>query len=265
LAQAVETYLLADREEAAALTEREASLAADAPIELVPPDREDGGPYEIEQRQAIDEALERRLDLRVSEGQVYDAQRRVVVAADALRAELTLLGSAQVGDRRNLASVFEEDALRLDFNDGFFDAFLTLDLPLERREERNRFRESLIALQEAVRALQASEDTVKFEVRNNLRNLLQSRESLRIQSRAVALAERRVAGTRMLLDAGRVEIRDVLDAEASLILAQDALTRALVGYRVAELELQRDLAWLDVNERGMWREFDPREIPDDGS
>ena len=42
------------------------------------------------------------------------------------------------------------------------------------------------------------------------------------------------------LDAGLVEIRDVLDAEDSLVSAQDALTRALVGYRVAELEKAAD-------------------------
>ena len=81
---------------------------------------------------------------------------------------------------------------------------------------------------------------------------------------AVALAERRVSGTRMLLDAGRIDVRDVLDAEDSLVLAQDALTRAMVGYRVSELSFQRDVALLDVNEEGMWKEFNPELFEDVG-
>ena len=36
-----------------------------------------------------------------------------------------------------------------------------------------------------------------------------------------------------------------------------ALTAARVQYRVSELELQRDLDVLEVNEQGLWREYTP--------
>lgn len=67
---------------------------ADAPIVLVPPSEEDAGPFEIDESMAVRLALENRLDLQVALGEVYDAQRQVVVRADALGAELTFLGSA---------------------------------------------------------------------------------------------------------------------------------------------------------------------------
>ncbi len=55
------------------------------------------GMMAMEESRALQLALDHRFDLRVAQGQVYDAQRQVTLAADALRAELTLLGSAQAG------------------------------------------------------------------------------------------------------------------------------------------------------------------------
>ena len=59
----------------------------------------------------------------------------------------------------------------------------------------------------------------------------------------------------MFLEAGRAEIRDVLEAEESLVSAQNALSAALVAYRVGELELQRDMGVLEVDEEGLWKEY----------
>lgn len=61
----------------------------------------------------------------------------------------------------------------------------------------------------------------------------------------------------LYLQAGLAEIRDLLEAQEALISAQNAVTSALVAYRVAELELQRDMGVLEVNEEGIWREYVP--------
>jgi outer membrane protein TolC len=63
----------------------------------------------------------------------------------------------------------------------------------------------------------------------------------------------------MFLEAGRAEIRDLLEAQEALISAQNALTAALVTYRVGELALQRDLGLLEVDHEGVWQEFAPRD------
>lgn len=240
-------------------------VGADAPVELQLPRPEEAGPLELPEATAVQLAFEHRLDLRVTEGNVYDAQRRVVVAADGLRAELTLLGNAAAGERRSLGSAGADNALGPRFDEGNYDVLLTLDLPLERTRERNAYRNSLIELEGAVRDLQAKEDEIKLDVRDNLRNLLESRESVRIQSQAVDVAESRVRQTEMLYSAGDVEVREVQDAQNDLVLAQDALTNALVSYRIAELELQRDMDLLEVNEEGIWKEFNPEELTDDSA
>lgn len=240
----------------------EISLPADAPATVVPPGREYAGPLEMEETRAVTLALENRLDLRVARGRVDDTQRQVAVAADALRADLTLLGSGSIGERRPLGTSASPDA-RMRFSEGRYSALVGLDLPLERTAERNFYRNSLIFMEQSVRDYQELEDQIKLEIRDHLRRLLESRESVRIQAEAVRLARRRVESTDLFLQAGRAQVRDLLEAQEALISAQNALTAALVQYRVAEWALQRDLGVLEVDETGLWKEYDPEEAPND--
>tara|TARA_R110002072_G_scaffold42064_20_gene118744 strand:+ start:195879 stop:197822 length:1944 start_codon:yes stop_codon:yes gene_type:complete len=232
---------------------------ADAPVVLVPPSTDDAGPFEMNQEDAVLVALTNRLDLRVAVGEIVDAQRGVAVAADNLRADITLLGSASLGESRSLSSAGSDDA-QLRTDRGFYSLLLGIDLPFERTAERNSYRNALIAYEQTVRALQDVEDTVKFDVRNVLRELLEARETIRIQAEAVRVAQRRVDSTDLFLQAGRAEIRDLLEAQSALNTAQDALTAAVVNYRIGELELQRDLGVLRVADSGIWTEFNPESI-----
>ncbi len=214
------------------------------------------GPLEMDDQQAILIALTNRLDMRTALGRVYDAQRHVVVAADALRMGLTLKGGGAIGERRRLSSADLPDA-RLEFDEGVYTAGLGMDLPLERTAERNAWRNSLIALERAVRETQSLEDQIKLEVRNALRDMLQARESYRIQQKSLAVAERRVASTELFLEAGRAQMRDILDAQEALVSARNSLTAAMVNYRAAEIKLQRDMGVLAVDADGRWVEYQP--------
>jgi outer membrane protein TolC len=230
--------------------------AADAPVELQPPGQGRPGPYEIDADEAIRMALRQRPDLRVAVGEIDDAQRTVAVAADQLRADLTLLGTGAAGARRTIASAGQADAI-LRPDEGSYSALLTLDLPLERTAEQDAYRTSLIGLEQSVRAVQSLEDQIKLGVRARLGELLEAREAIQIETTAVEVATRRVASTQLFLEAGRVQMRDYLDAQDALVLAQNSLTAALVNYRLAELSLQRDMGVLEVNETGLWREYTP--------
>ena len=230
---------------------------ADAPIVLIPPSDEGAGPLEIDESTAVRLALDNRLDLRMALGAVYDAQRDVVIRADALGAELTLFGTAgNIGARRNVGSATRDDA-ELRFDQGSYSALLTLDLPIERTAERNVYRKSFINLERAVRDVQTLEDQIKLSVRGELRDLLESRESLKIQARSVVVAQKRVKSANLFLEAGRAQIRDLLEAQESLLGAQNSLTSAVINYRIAELEVQQDMGLLQVDESGLWREFSP--------
>jgi len=234
---------------------------ADAAIELIPPGHENAGPLEMDGSLAIELGLENRLDLRVALGKVYDAQRAVVVSADALGAELTLFGRAEFGKSRSIATAGLDDAeLRTD--KGIFSALLTLDLPFERTAERIVYRNSFIALERAVRDVQKLEDQVKLSIRKELGDMYEFREGLQIQARAVLVAEKRVKSTDLFFEAGRAQIRDLLEAQDALLSAKNGLTASVVDYRVAELEFQRDTGLLKIDEKGLFHEYSPEGIED---
>jgi outer membrane protein TolC len=236
---------------------------ADAPVILRAAGGEKAGPLEMDPEEAVRIALKHRNDLLVSMGEVFDNQRQVVVAADQLRAELTFLGTARVGEARGIGGATEPDAqLRLDR--GRYNALLTLDLPIDRQIERDNYRAAIVNFEQAVRSQQSLEDTIKQDVRGSLRDLLDARETVQIQALAVKLAEQRVRSTNLFLQAGRAQVRDLLDAQNSLLSSQNALTAAFVAYRVAELQLQRNMGVLAVNEEGLWREYRPGDPNDTG-
>jgi outer membrane protein TolC len=253
---ALTSRIMADITGEEALNAGKRTPPADASIELVKPGPENAGPLEMDGKKAIELGMKNRLDLRVSEGKVYDAQRNVVVSADALRAEVTLFGTAELGEPRSIATA-DLDNAQLRAEEGIYSALLAIDLPFERTAEGNAYRESFIALEESVRETQILEDDIKRSIRRELRDMYEARESRRIQARARFIAERRVKSTTLFFEAGRIPIRDVLEAQEALINTKNALTAAVVDYRIAELEFQRDTGLLQIDEKGLWKEYAP--------
>lgn len=235
------------------LGEYDAGEAA-APLALERPKSVDeAGALKDQVDRAIALAVENRLDFRSNIDRIEDAQRQVLIAEDALRAEVTLGGRASAGEGAKAGS---DDNGEFNLGEAVFGSTLSIDLPFERTAERNAYRGSLIQLEGAVRAYQAAEDALKESVRAAIRSLRETREQLKIQYLAVSLAERRVRNNDLLLQAGRAEMRDVLEAQAALLSAQNALFSAIRSYRVRELELQKELGLLEVTIDGVWREPD---------
>ena len=223
-------------------------------IELIKPDREGGGPLEMKEEDAITIALQKRLDLMVSQSRVEDSQRQVIIARDGLDPELNFVGTYSAGARRTLGGV-NSDNVGLDLRHGSASGGFTFELPWEKTSESHRFRESYINLENTLRNYQQLEDQIKLDIRDSLRSLIQNRTSILIQQNALKLAFRRVDSTNLFLQAGRIAIRDVLEAQDDLVAAQDRLTNAIVSYRLAELSMQRDMGVLELTKRGILKEY----------
>lgn len=197
----------------------------------------------LREHELVDSALDNRLDLRIVYERLIDAERKVAVARDALRMGLDFRGSASNQMRRYSGS----DAENIRFQDGRYSAGLNLDLPWHRTSERNAYRLQILAAERAQRDLEEREDQVKAEVRSALRSLIQSQQNYIIQRQALDVANTRVDSTQMFMEAGRADTRDVLEAEEALVSARNAVTAALVSYRVSQLELLKDTGTLDIN------------------
>ena len=244
---------------AAFLETAEDDAGPDGGADALPaPDSVDAGALKAATDRALAVAFERRTDVLSARDRVEDAQRHLLVAEDALRSEITLGGAARVGEAATPAMGAEgRDHGEFRMKDGTATGSLKVDLALERTAERNAYRNALIALEAAVRDWQKAEDGLKSTVREDMRALSQTREQLRIQSRAVELAARRVRNQDLLLEAGRADMTDLLDAQAALLAAQNSLDRAITDHRVQELSLRRDIGALDATADGVWTESDP--------
>jgi outer membrane protein TolC len=203
---------------------------------------------DIPENEAVKTALHKRLDLLTANDRLADASRKVYVAKNDLLPYAELQFNYDVdteGPRRY-------DNFRWDREN--YSASADLELPLDRKAERNAYREALINADRAVRNASLREDTVKQEVRLAWRGLQQARESYQIQKRSLELAERRVESVSLLLQAGRASTRDLLEAQEALVNAQNSLLRALVDHTIARLELLRDMENLKITEKGIWEE-----------
>ncbi len=197
---------------------------------------------------AVEAALSLRLDFATSADRVDDAERKVVLAADNLGAELNLVGSAGVDstDRTKID--------RLRFHEGTYTLGLEADLPLDRKSERNAYREALISLEQQQRNFENDRDNIELEVRDALRALNAEAEGYRIQQLALKLAEDRLEAQKMLMDVGQSNVRLLLESEGALLAAQNDVIRSLVAYTIARLSFYRDIGVLQVKPDGMWEE-----------
>lgn len=203
----------------------------------------------LQEQEAIRTAFELRLDYQNQKGALVDAERGVLIAANALQAGIDLTGALEVPNR-DVKKPFDFDWKNYEWTIG-----LAIDLPLNRVPERNVYRQALIALDVEVRNIEQLEDTIKAALRRELRDVQASWRSYEIQRAAVDLAIDRVKSTVKLIEAGRASTRDYLESEQARLQSENALTSALVDYVVSKLRLLRDLELLDVGTEGLELDF----------
>ena len=193
----------------------------------------------------IEVAMQSRLDYQTSLDRLEDAERRVAITEDALRAGMNFVASSNTASTNGRPTEF-------DLRDATWGLGLNLDLPMDRLPERNAYRSSLISLDSSRREVEEFGDSIRVSLRDALRDTEISVLSFKIQRESVVLAERRVESTALRLNAGRADTRDVLEAEEALLDSRNAATNSLVDYQLALLALYRDAEHLEVVEEGIF-------------
>jgi outer membrane protein TolC len=188
-------------------------------------------------------ALSSRHDLYNTRGQLEDAERGVKIAADALRADVALTGGAAM----SRSHVTGDKGLS---DEETWAGGLRVGFPWDRRKERNAFKKQLIVLEQAKRAVEEQEDSVKSAVRSGLRNLAAARASYENQVETMKVARLRVESNDLFLQSGRSSMRDILEAESAMLAARNAFCSAVIQWRMSDLVLRRDMGVLDMSTRG---------------
>lgn len=214
---------------------------------------------------AVAEAKANRLDLMNRQATVTDAWRKVIVAANALRSDLTFTSTLALNTEPGAHNpfAFGNDFTRLSVG-------LQFDGPLNRLAERNVYRAALVAYQQARRDYMELSDQVEQQVRLNLRSLRQARLSFEIARQQLIAAARQVANERILLNApprvqqqgggGDPTLR-TLQALAQLNSARNNLAGTFIGYEQLRVQLLLNLEALHLDDRGLPTNVSPPDDP----
>ncbi|MEW6302117.1 MAG: TolC family protein [Verrucomicrobiota bacterium] len=197
---------------------------------------------------AIKVALGVRLDLQNVRERYDDAGRQVELAKNGLRPQVDLVASAGINSRAETGTGFPlPDPNRYRWNAG-----LDVELPFDRKSERNNYRAALIAQQQAARQLEQRVDEIKLQIRENWRNLDQAKRNYEIGEIGIELSERRVEEQELRAEVGRGQARDLVDAQNALIAQKNQRTQALVSHTIARLQFWNDMGILFIKEKGQW-------------
>ena len=175
-----------------------------------------------------------------------DSKRKIDVAANRLKADLNLVADA------SWRSEGPTDYTKFNPDDIRAGVGLELNLPFDRKRERNTYRATLISFESQLRALTLVLDELMESIQQGLGILGQRRYNYEIQRNALLLANRRVASTTLSLQAGRADVRDVSEAQDAQISAEIALVAALVDYQEVRLQLALDIGALDAAQPKFW-------------
>ncbi|MGE4619860.1 MAG: TolC family protein [Planctomycetota bacterium] len=217
-------------------TDTEISLKGDFPEVSV---------FRLDPDLAVNAALNNRLDLLTTREQLQDAQRRLELARNGLLPSLGLtlayssssdpqidFGDLQLGD--------DED----------YSVGVALELPFDRLNRRNSFRNAEISLDQAQRRLDQAEDEISIEVRSSLRTLEQLRFQIEIGEKTIESFSFTVEKAEIDQLRGLGTNRDVVEAKNSLTDAKNDQLDRIVSHEIQLLRLQNQLGLLFVDEKG---------------
>jgi len=207
-------------------------------------------PIDIDVDDAMMTALVQRFDLMNERGFLADDWRAIKYAGDDLRSILNLNATHAIRTRNGENRPFD-----LTFDDSSTSVRLSLDLPFNRRAQRNRFRTSLFNYQQTLRNVMALEDNIKLSVRRDLRNLKLDRQQYANGVAGAALASERVTSTELEVRGGFATSRDFLESQTAYVQAISGVASDHINYIVGRLELFLDLESLTVGEDGFWDEL----------
>jgi hypothetical protein len=207
-------------------------------------------------------ALEHRLDLMNVRAALYDSWRQLKVTANALQGVFNLSLTNQFVtppvNTNPFGFIDQAKNFQLVFN---------AELPLVRLAERNNFRQALINYQRQRRALQNAEDSLKLNIRNDIRSAQTLYLQYEISKRNLVLTIRQkdqafeqivappagaaVAGTSQ----APLQTTNLINFQQQLIQLENQLVTFWYNYQQARLIIFRDIGTLPIDEWEAFREL----------
>lgn len=189
-------------------------------------------------------ALEYRLDLQNTRDQVLDSRRDVANSRNALLPDLNVNGRVGLPTDPDV----DEGGLDFDPDELTYSAGVSLALPLDRVEEELRVRQSIIGLEQQIRAYERERDNVVIQARSAVRGVERARLQLTLAERQVETNRRRQRGQE--LDRDNVTPQEIVDTQNALLNAENARDQAQADLRVAILDYLLNTGQMRVTDQG---------------
>lgn len=203
-------------------------------------------PVDLDVNAAFNIAVQQNLDILNAIDRFEDSKRKVRIAADQLRPSLNLFANA------SLQSDAPDDYVNFDPDNIRYSAGLSLDNLVDKLPLRNNYRATVISFEAQLRSLITTLDQLRDRIERGFRTLEQQRQNYLNRRASLDVAARRVDMNQTLLEAGRVQVRDLREAQDALIAAQNTLTDSVVAYLGARMQLLFDIGILTTTTEQFW-------------
>ncbi len=208
-------------------------------------------------------AMENRLDLMNARAQLYDSWRQIRVTANALKGFFNVTVTNQMVTPPTTSNPFGFVDQAKQFN-----AVINAELPLVRVAERNAFKTALINYQRQRRALQNTEDNIKYQVRQEVRSMQTQYRNYKTQQRNLVLNIRQRdqsllqvsappgagggAGGQGQANQAAIQVQNVRGSQGGVVATEVNLTNLWLQFQIQRITLYRDLGILPYDE---WEAF----------
>ena len=216
--------------------------------------------FDMTLEEAVEQALEHRLDLMNAKAKVMDSRRNVEVAANRLEAILNVVGQGSL-------NTIPGGSHPLDFNkaSSSFQVGLQMTAPLDQVQVRNAYRAAIVSYQQQRRAYMLLEDQVKYDIRTSWRQLRLNQQNFELTRKFLRQAalqfdinvannlnpKQQIAGQAGTTNLGQTGL-NLIQALGSLLTAQNNLIQYWVSYERNRINIYRDMDIMQIDERGLW-------------
>lgn len=187
---------------------------------------------------AVAIALDRRVELKQAEDEVWEARRRSEVAKHNILPQLDL--AFDYG--RHSSSEHFRGAT--DLNEDRWSIRLVSNTDVARTYEKTAFRQSLISIKTARLNLEAKQAEIQREVRRQLEAMIKAEERLRIRKEQIKQARGKLALAKIKFNHAMADNSDIIEAETEIRNAKVSLLSVNIEYIVGTYQLRAVLGTL---------------------
>lgn len=192
---------------------------------------------EIDPEALVAQAMEERAEIRAARQRVVSAQIAREAASQDRLPRLDLTGSYSFNGLDDSVEQSHESLTTYDYDSGSIG--LEFSFPLQNRQRRYRFAQSVERFRQLEEILEQTKDLVLLDIRTAVRELNTARERIDITRARVESEQANLAAELRRYEVGVSTSFEVLEFQEDLAAAQEAFIEAVVDYNRAAIAIER--------------------------